>query len=320
MAPNDEAIDGNTVVKNGRVVTDVLLTGQTFSNVNINVKDCKVEIHGNSETSYVSFINFNENTYVASSSEKTLTISNKISLLDFINFDGTGVKFSGVWKTLRSFFNYDTSKGDQEIHIYLAKDAEISKINVNGSEKANIRALDISYDCDLSFTVNNSTIEVSNANAGVMTLGGSKAKISVANVNVTSFEYLATDTNFTSHNVITENLIVDTKSSNISLLNTEFRNLTTTLESGDFVLSTKYDVSSYFRNIEIQEGEILRNDTPIGQKDVSPEELFDTLPGNISVSVGSGKISMTFGTEILPPKVTDEQSPDQNPPEAPGIQ
>lgn len=306
MAPNDQAIDGNTVVKNGRVVTEVLLTGQTFSNVNINVKNCKVEIHGNAETSSVTFVNFNENTYIASSSEKTLTISNKISLLDFINLDGKGVKFSGVWKTLRSFLSYDTSKGEQEIHIYLAKDAEISKINIACSEKATVRALDFSYDCDLAFTANESYMEISNINAGSMTVGGSKSEIILGNADVTSFEYLAKDTDFTSNNVIAENLTIDTKSSNISLLNTEFRVFNTTLENGNLTLSTRYDISSYFRKIEIVEGEILRNDTPIGQKDNSPEELFGKLPGNITVSVGSGSISMTFGSDILPPEVVED--------------
>ena len=306
MAPNDQAIDGNTVVENGRVVTEVLLTGQTFSNVNINVKNCKVEIHGNADTSSVTFVNFNENTYIASSSEKTLTISNKISLLDFINLDGKGVKFSGVWKTLRSFLSYDTSKGEQEIHIYLAKDAEISKINIACSEKANVRALDFSYDCDLAFTVNESYMEISNINAGAMTIGGSKSEISLGNADVTSFEYLAKDTTFTSNNVLAENLTIDTKSSDISLLNTEFRVFNTTLEKGNLTLSTRYDVSSYFRKIEIAEGEILRNDTPIGQKDNSPEELFGKLPGNMTVSVGSGSLSMTFGSDILPPEAVED--------------
>ncbi len=301
-APSDAAIDGNTLVnEDGNVVTEILLTGQTFTIVNIDVEDCKVEIHGNAETSSVTLINFNENTYVAASGEKTLTVSNKISILDYLNLDGSGVKFSGVWKTLRSFLNFDTSKGEREIHVYIGRDADVSKVNIACDSGSNLRVTDIDKNCDISFSTNDSNLEISNINAAAMIISGSNSNITLGNTKVTSLEYSASATNFNVNGLTSENATIDTKSSNISLLNSDFRNMTVTLESGDFLLSTKYDRLSYFRKIAITEGEILLNGNPIGQKDESAEELLESSLGTMTITVNSGKIDLAFGTEVLPP-------------------
>ncbi len=306
-APNDAAIDGNTLVnEDGNVVTEVSLEGQTFSTVNINVENCKVEVHGNAKESSITFINFNENTYIAGCGEKVLTVSNKVSLLDYLNFNGSGVKFSGVWKTLRSFLNYDTSNGKREIHVFLAEDADISKINISCSDSSNLQVLDIEKDCDISFSAYDSTLEISNIGAAAMTVSGDSSEISLGNARVTSFEYLATNTSFTASGIVAENLTVDTKSSDVSLLNSDFRNISTNLETGDFVLSTKYDDSSYFRKIAITEGVITLEGTEIGQNYNSPEgEIAETKPGSMTITVNKGKIDLTFGSEVIPPIDTE---------------
>ncbi len=301
-APSDAAIDGNTLVnEDGEVITEVSLEGQTFTTVNVNVENCKVEIHGDSEESSITLVNFNENTYIAAAGEKVLTISNKVSVLDYLNFNGTGVKFSGVWKTLRSFLNYDTSNGEREIHVYIAKDADISKVNISCSDSSNLQVLNLEKDCDISFTANDSTLELSNIGAAAMTISGNNSEITLGNANVTSFEYLATNTSFTASGVVAEHLNVDTKSSDISLLNSDFRNISTNLESGDFVLSTKYDDSSYFRKITITEGEVKLDGMTIGQSYNSPEgETAETKPGTMTITVKTGKIDLTFGGELIP--------------------
>ncbi|MBQ5602469.1 MAG: hypothetical protein IIU77_06585, partial [Clostridia bacterium] len=86
--------------------------------------------------------------------------------------------------------------------------------------------------------------------------------------------------------------------------------ITATLGTSNLVMSTKYDRTSYFRKIQINEGVITENETEIGQKDESAEESFGKLPGNMTVTVESGSINITFGVEILPPVPTeDTQTP-----------
>lgn len=309
LAPNDAAIDGNTLVnEDGNVITEISLEGQTFTSVNIYVENCKIEIHGNAEKSSVTLVNFNENTYVAAAGEKVLTVSNKVSLLDYLNFSGTGVKFSGVWKTLRSFLNYDTSEGDQEIHVYIAADADISKINLSCSESSNMRVTDINKECDIGISANDSSLEISAINANAMTIAGSNSEITLGNTTLQSFEYLAKATTFTASGVVAENLTVDTASSDISLHNSDFRNVGVDLEGGSFTLSTKYDRTNYFRKILITEGEILENSISVGQKDESSEDLSGKLPGNMSIEVKAGGIDITFGSEILEP--LEENAPE----------
>jgi len=309
-APSDAAIDGNTLVnEDGMVVTEISLEGQTFSAVNVYAEGCKVEIHGNAEKSSITLINFNENTYIAAASEKVLTVSNKVSLLDYLNFNGTGVKFSGVWKTLRSFLNYDTSKGEQEIHVYLAGDADISKINLSCTQNANMRVTDINKDCDIAVSTSDSSLEMSTIVANSLTLAGSGGEITLGDATLTSFEYLSSAAKFTASGVVAENLTVDTDSSDVSLHNSDFRNVSVDLAEGSLILSTKYDRSNYFRKIEITEGEIIQNGEPIGQKDVSAEELADKLPGNMSIKVKVGGVDITFGSEILEP-LEDPNAPE----------
>ena len=240
-APNDAAIDGNTSLsEDGNVVTEVLLAGQTFSKVDIDVSNCKVEIHGNAETSSVTLVNFNENTYIAAAGEKVLTVSNQISLLDYFNLDGTGVTFSGVWKTLRSFFTYDTSDAQQEIHIYLGSDAEISQISVTVDTNTTLRFVDLDKNCDVSVKAVDSKAEISNVNVASMSVSGSGSEISIGNSSATNFEYSAKGTTFITNNFVTENLTLETESSEISLLNTDFRNITATLGESNLIISTKY--------------------------------------------------------------------------------
>jgi len=310
-APNDAAIDGNTSLsEDGNVVTELTLTGQTFSKVDIDISNCKVEIHGGAEASSVTLVNFYENTYIAAAGEKVLTVSNQITLLDYINLDGTGVTFSGVWKTLRSFFTYDTSDAQQEIHIYLGNDAEISQISVAVDSGTTLRLVDIDRDCDISVKVTDSNAEISNVNVASMSVSGSGSEITIGNASATNFEYTAKNTKFIANNFISENLVLESEASDISLLNTDFRNITATLGTSNLIMSTKYDRTSYFRKIQINEGAITENETEIGQKDESAEELLGTLPGNMTIEVESGSINITFGVEILPPVVTeDTQTP-----------
>ena len=311
MAPSDAAIDGNTSVnEDGDVITKISFEGQTFTSVNVSIENCKVEIHGNAKRSYVELVNFNENTYIAASGEKVLTVSNKVSLLDYLNFSGTGVKFSGVWKTLRSFLNYDVSAGAQEIHVYLAADADISKISLSCYENSVMRVTDIDKDCDITVTSNDSTLEINTVNANSLTIAGTGSEITLGDATLQSFEYIATATTFTANGVTAENLTVDTASSDVSLLNSDFRNIGVDLEEGSFALSTKYDRSCYFRKIAITEGEIIENLISIGQKDESAEELFGKLAGSIAIEVKAGGIDITFGSEILEP--LEEEAPSED--------
>lgn len=306
LAPNDAAIDGNTSVnEDGNVITEISLEGQTFTAVNVSVENCKVEIHGNAEKSSVTLVNFNENTYIAAAGEKVLTVSNKVSLLDYLNFSGTGVKFSGVWKTLRSFLNYDTSAGKQEIHVYLASDADVSKISLSCSENSSMRFTDIDKDCDISVSANDSSLEISTVKANSLTVSGSNAEITLGDATLQSFEYLAKTTTFTASGVVAENLTVDTESSDVSLHNSDFRNIGVDLKEGSFTLSTKYDRVNYFRKIVITEGEIIENSIAVGQKDESAEELSGKLAGNMSIEVKVGGIDITFGSETLEPLPED---------------
>ncbi|MBQ2252158.1 MAG: hypothetical protein II329_04235, partial [Clostridia bacterium] len=189
-APSDAAIDGTTSLsEDGNVVTELTLAGQTFSKVNVSVSGCKVEIHGGAEASYITLVNFNENTYIAAAGEKVLTVSNRISFLDYFNLDGTGVTFSGVWKTLRSFFTYDTSEAEREIHIYLGSDAEISQINVNVDKGTTLRLVDIDKNCDVTVKTVNSNAEISNVNVASMSVSGSGSDISIGNSSANNFEY-----------------------------------------------------------------------------------------------------------------------------------
>ncbi len=310
-APSAEAIDGNTLIsEDGNVVTELLLTGQTFSKVDIDIDidNCKIEIHGNAETSSVKLVNFNENTYIAAAGEKVLTVSNKITILDYFNLDGTGVAFSGVWKTLRSFFQYDTEGKEREVHVYIGKDAEVSQVSVNISNNTTLLLADIAKDCDITLKAADSKAELSSINAASMSISGSNSEISLANSSFTNLEYTAKDTTLITSTVRAENIVLDSEASTISLMSTDFRNMDAVLGTSEFSMSTKYDRTSFYRKIEISEGVIIENLTDIGQKDESPEYLAGTTSGHMNISVKSGSISIIFGTEILAPILPENPS------------
>ena len=120
LAPNDEAIDGAKFV-DGQSKSEMNFNDQYVSKISLDLSDCNIVIHGNAESSYVKLINFQPNKYISTVSNKSVNISNNISITDFINFKDSGISFSGVWKTLRSLLLSEKS-GKKKVEIYISNE------------------------------------------------------------------------------------------------------------------------------------------------------------------------------------------------------
>lgn len=165
-APNDAAIDGPSI-EDGQILTEIEYSDQNVSRISLNLENCSVTVHGGAKSSYVKLTNFEPNKYIGSVSNKTLTISNVISIGDYLNLDGSGVSFAGVWRTLRSFVLGDDD-AEKSVDIYISDDEDIKQLTIN-LINSDIQILDVGQKCDITLTGTDSNIELNTLNFSTMT-------------------------------------------------------------------------------------------------------------------------------------------------------
>ena len=166
LAPNDEAIDGAKIV-DGQSKSEMSFSEQFVSKISLNLSDCTVTIRGNADSSYVKLINFQPNKYISSVSNKSVNVSNNISITDFINLNDSGISFAGVWKTLRSFFLSDT-KGKQKVEVFISSEEELKNISLE-LENCTLKILNLEQDCDISIKATKSLIEINSLKSSTIT-------------------------------------------------------------------------------------------------------------------------------------------------------
>ena len=323
-APNDLAIDGYDYSNDGVITSTVALDEEDITKYAIvlndcsvvitgNAKDCDFLAPGNAKKSTARLTNFKPNRYMSSVSGKTYTLSDDISIMDYISFDGTGVKFSGVWQTLLSVYNSYKYKNDEskEVVIYISSADQLNQININLTNcELSIRGLAGNYDLNVSGT--DSKIEIKDIACSTLSVNGNNTEYSLLN-NITTNDLDLTLNggavveNKTSR-IIAENVTAELDGLDAEI-NIDFRNLIADVKNGDFSLTTNYAIASYSKNIATKSGSLYINRENIGSSfETDKDAVFD---GSIVINSETGNIKMNFGSFILLPEIPDADDPDE---------
>lgn len=300
QAPNDAAIDGPSI-EDGQILTEIEYSDQNVSRISLDLKDCTVTIHGGAKTSYVKLTNFEPNKYIGTVSNKTLKISNNISISDYLNLDGSGVSFAGVWRTLRSFFLADDDT-EKSVDIYLSDDEDIKQIAINLTN-SDIQIMDVGQKCDITLTGSDSNVELNSLNFSTMTFECTNTDLSMLSVSAESFNLEMTDGDLTMRTVSMDELEFDISKSKLNLIDTAFTDCTIALDESELQLKAVNAKSNYNRDILLENGELLIDGENLGISDSYEDE---SLFASISITAKESDVTLEFGEIILDPPVTSE--------------
>ena len=306
MAPNEAAIDGYIVNENGDTVVEYYFEEDGISTVNVDLADCDVQIVKGGKTSYVVMKNFLTTQYICSVSGKILNVSNNISLSDYINFDGTGVKFGGVWQTLRAKF-VDKGNTDRLVYVYIGEDETIKQINVT-SNGGVVRLVGFNDGQNVSLTLNNSTVELDSVTAESIKMESVKSDVTLSNINSESFEGNIEKGSFNVVSAVIDEMEVESTAADITLLNLATVSLDIESEDGNVSLTTPYVVTDYIIRVTAPDGKVLLDDVDMGT-DVNTAD-GNEHPGNIKITCKEGSLKLSFGDVSIP--VEDNTTGDQN--------
>lgn len=311
LAPNDEAIDGNITSEDGQSLSELDYTDLNISTLSLALESCDVEIRGGAQEAKVQLLGFRPNTYINSVSNKTLRISNQISLLDYLNFDGSGVTFSGVWQTLLSFTNNTEVAEQPQVIVYIPDDFDMKQYSLSFTD-CTVRVVNVGGEgeCDLALYSNQSTVEFNNTNASMVDFECEESEVSLLNSTFTHFEIKSEGGKFMSDTLNTENITVSGDEGDFTMLKTAFREFDFEMENADIILESIYTQGSYRRDISVKTGEIYLGDLLLGSEDLSPEG--ETANGTLIIVLDKGKVTTRYGGEQLPEATENEPSNEES--------
>lgn len=314
LAPNDAAIDGESI-KDGVIENEIEFSDENITRVSLDLVDCTVTIHGGAKTSYAKLTNFEPNKYIGSVSKKSLTISNNISITDYINLNGSGATFAGVWRTLRSALLADDD-GDRSLDIYISDAEEIKQLSMTLTN-VTLRLVNLSQACDVSVNATKSTIEFNGIKPASLKFEGSASNISLLSVETPKSSFEMKSGKISTRKLISEKTTFELGEVNVNLIESDFESLDLTLEKGSVDISTSNSANNFKRSIMTGEGEVKIG--KLGDKDSDLESVGmsdtnkgDTLPGVLNISVKKGDIALRYGDGIIVPDPAPETTPSTN--------
>ena len=313
-APNDAAIDGYEYGNDGANVLEVSLSENDITKYSMTLTDCDIEIFGNTTSSYATLRNFKPNQYSSSISGKSYTVTDDISIKDYISFDGTGVKFAGVWQSLLSeYYSFRYKNTDRKsVTLYINTEKDLNQISLK-LNNCTLRLSDISGECDVSVSASNSLVELNSIDSSLVVLNSVESEFSVMNITADTFNLTVNGGTFGCEGVSAKSATVNSEEIDLTLKNFNSRTLIANVKNGSFKYNTMFDITSFARSIKIKEGEIFLNDVSVGSS--STTDKHDEYVGAIAIEGENANVDITFGTAILLPEVTEEEGGETEAPE-----
>ena len=121
--------------------------------ININLKNTKVNVIGNSEKNYVEIINFNTLEYSAYPNNRSFNIENDIVSSLSGRAESGNISFNGV----RDFVRFNKHNKDKIINIYLAANSQVKIFDIK-LEKGDISFTNMNQTCDYNVKLNKGNI------------------------------------------------------------------------------------------------------------------------------------------------------------------
>lgn len=171
----------------GKYIYTLDLSDKEITKISIDATDADIEVHTGSEKDYIEFINFNENYYSISTTNKVVKFEERVSLESLISFWDGNYTFKGV----RSVLNLGGSPdGKKEVHIYLKSTSQINVFSFSITE-GNITVKNADSNTDYVITMDSGCVTMDNVSTeSKVMINGNKCDLRFKNC---SFKYFASD-------------------------------------------------------------------------------------------------------------------------------
>ena len=294
-APSPEAIDGYTTSEDGQSFLELDYSEQRVTTISLNLKDCNVEIRGGSKDAKVELIGFKPNSYIGTVTNKTIKVSNQISIMDYFSLDGSGVSFAGVWRTLLSLTG-DQKEETPEVIVYIPEDQAIKQFNLT-FDNCNVNMVNLSGETEYSIVSNKSKIDINTLTASMVDASCDDTEISAITATIDHLTYDMAGGSFVARDLVTEDIVFSGKEGEINLIDVDFADLNLKMNQCDLTLSTVYTQGSYQRAILVEDGEVYLGDLLLGKEDFSPDG--EVAPGKLTITLEEGKVVTKYGDRQL---------------------
>lgn len=160
----------------GKYIYSVDLADTEVSKISIDATDTDIYVYTHQDKEYIEFVNFNENYYSISTTNRVVSFDEYVDLKSLLAFWDSNFKFKGV----RSLFSLGTKvSGKKEVNIYLSDERDI-KIFDFTIENGVIKISDIDTETDYKLTLDNGVVELKN----ISSLSGVNLKANSCTMNI----------------------------------------------------------------------------------------------------------------------------------------
>ncbi len=142
------------------LVNTIDLSETSISKLELNVNDVEIRIVGKSDTSYMELVNFRENRYSFSDSNRVLTFDEVGDVTSMLKFWENGMSFKGI----RYLFTAggEEPEGDKVINLYLGGDGvDLKIVNITG-QNCQVYLENLDYNADYTIALETGELSCSN--------------------------------------------------------------------------------------------------------------------------------------------------------------
>ncbi len=308
-AANDGVIDGYSVDADGNTIVRYPFDGDELTTVSINLSDCRIEMTKGGDSSYVVLENFLTSRYICNVTGKTLTVSNDISLSDYISFDGTGVRFGGVWQTIRAYL-VDKGNSERIVRINVAADQQLKQINFKGTGSV-ARIAGFEDGQDVKLTLNDSTVELSQITATNVIVDTKESTVTWIGTTAETFSVKSFGDKYTYNGVKTNSYTAEMQKSDNVYLNFYAKAVeieTTDIET--FKFNVNYLFTDYAARLSTPDGTISVGGIMLEEKTLNTSDGTEH-PGSLKIACHKGSIDVNFGSTPIPiPEPEPQEKPE----------
>jgi len=189
--------------RNNDYVQTVDLSESEISKIELIVEDTEINIIGRSEKSYIEFINFRENYYALSATNRVLSFDEIPDIMSMLKFWENGFSFKGM-RYILNFNNDPEQDRAKVINIYLTQDYEMKIFDINAANST-INIENMTSPADYNIMTDNAVINAStlrttsafNINSDEDAKPADSVKLNMKMALITSLNINAKDLDFT---------------------------------------------------------------------------------------------------------------------------
>lgn len=168
----------------GKYIYTVDLENTEVSKIALDVTDADINVYTNQETEYIEFVNFNENYYSVSTTNRVVSFDEYVNLSSVFSFWDQNFSFKGM----RSFFSLlKKIDRNKEINIYISDDRDINIFDFK-LDKGSVTISNIDTFTDYKLTVGTGDVILKNIKTkSALNISANDCKVSIENCEISTF-------------------------------------------------------------------------------------------------------------------------------------